>query len=63
MQKYMVSAAYQADRELPPERRTGRLADEAQSAELNMPFPQGIETEGDASAYLQDVAQRLKGVQ
>jgi phospholipase C len=63
MQKYMVSAAYQADRELPPGRRTGRLADEAQSAELKMPFPQGIETEGDASAYLQDVAQRLKGVQ
>jgi hypothetical protein len=63
MQKYMVSSAFQAELELPPERRTGRLPDDAQSAELNMPFPQGIKTEGDASVYLQDVTQRLKGVQ
>jgi phospholipase C len=63
MQKYMVSSAFQAELELPPERRTGRLPDAAQSLELNMPFPQGINTEGDASAYLLDVTQRLKGVQ
>jgi hypothetical protein len=64
MQKYMISGAYQSELEhLPPERRTGRLPDEAQSALLKMPFPQGVATERDASAYLKDVAQRLKGVQ
>jgi hypothetical protein len=64
MQKYMVSAAYQAELDyLPPERRTGRVRDEAQSAELKMPLPQGVKTEKDASAYLKDVAERLKGVQ
>jgi len=64
MQKYMISGAYQSELDhLPPERRTGRLPDEAQSALLKMPFPQGVATERDASAYLKDVAQRLKGVQ
>jgi hypothetical protein len=60
----MVSSMYQAELErLSPERRTGRQLDEKQSKDLGMPFPQGVNTEGQASEYLKDVTQRLKEVQ
>jgi phospholipase C len=51
LQKDMVTNFYHAEQEyLPPERRTGKL-------------PADIQTEKQAAAYLQDVAQRLRGVQ
>src|SRR5450755_1938320 len=49
LQMDMVNQAWQAEREnLPPERRTGQS-------------PADIQTEKQAAAYLQDVAQRLRG--
>jgi phospholipase C len=51
LQKDMVTHAYRAEQEyLPPERRTGQK-------------PPDIQTEKQASAYLQDVALRLRGIQ
>jgi phospholipase C len=50
LQKDMVTHFYRAEQEyLPPERRTGKL-------------PPDIQTEKQASAYLQDVASRLRGL-
>jgi hypothetical protein len=64
MQKYMVSNAFQAELAyLPPERRTGRVLDEAESTKLGRPLPEGVATEKDASEYLALVGQCLKGVQ
>jgi phospholipase C len=64
MQRYMVAGAYQAEQDhLPLERRTGRLPDEARSAAAGVLCLQGVTTEKEASSYLKDVAQRLKGVQ
>jgi hypothetical protein len=47
----MVTQAFQAEQQyLPPQRRTGKS-------------PADIQTEKQASAYLQDLALRLRGIQ
>jgi phospholipase C len=64
MQKYMVAGAYQAETAyLPPERQTGRLPDEERTRQAGVLCLQGVTTEKEASAYVRDVAQRLRGGQ